>query len=298
MTNRDDISNAATVLVTEPWDSYALLDSGEGRKLERFGRYVLDRPDSQALWPRTLSAPEWSKASARFDAGKGDEERGRWSTDLSPWVIKYGAVSAELSPTSFRHVGIFPEQRVHWDFVSAEVKASEEPLKLLNLFGYTGMASLLPAAVGAKVTHVDASKKSVTWARENQERSGIDAKAIRWIVDDAARFVARERRREQRYDGIILDPPKYGRGPKGETWHLEEQLPSLLEDCRALLDQDSCFLVLTAYATHLSAAGLHRLVETEFGDLGGRIEHGEMALRDTGSGKILPTSMFVRWSRG
>jgi len=289
------------ILVAEPWADYALLDSGAGRKLERLGRWLLDRPDSQALWRPSLPAERWAAADARFLAGREEEGSGRWEAKAGalpgPWPIAYGPVRIEAQLTAFRHLGIFPEQRVHWDPVVDAVRARSGETALLNLFGYTGMASLLPAAAGARVTHVDASKKAIGWARANQEMSGLTDTPIRWICDDAARFAAREVRRGSRYDVIVLDPPKYGRGPKNEVWRLEEQLPLLLADCRALMDEGSSMLVLTAYATHLSMLTLQRLVEDAFADLPGRIAVGEMALREETTGRLLPTSLYVRWSR-
>lgn len=290
-------------LVAEPWSDYALLDSGEGRKLERFGSRVLDRPDSQALWARSQPAETWGAADARFTGGKDEEGQGNWDILKrhadSTWPLTYGGVRCEAQLSGFRHVGIFPEQRVHWDFMAERLGAGQvgQEFSLLNLFGYTGLASLLPAAHGAKVTHVDASKKAIAWARANQEASGMVDAPIRWICDDAARFAAREVRRGNRYDGIVLDPPKYGRGPKNEIWRLEEQLPGLLADVRAMLDGGSSFMVLTAYATHLSAITLRRLVEDALDGLGGAISHGEMTIREEGSGRLLPTSLFVRWQR-
>ena len=288
------------ILVAEGWADYALLDSGGGRKLERFGRRVLDRPDSQALWRPSLPEERWAAADARFLAGREEEGSGRWESRgreaPRPWPVAYGAVRVEAQLTTFRHLGLFPEQRVHWDHV-ATIVARRSETAVLNLFGYTGMASLLPAAAGAKVTHVDASKKAIAWARANQEMSGLSAAPIRWICDDAARFAAREVRRGARYDVIVLDPPKYGRGPKGEIWRLEEQLPQLLADCRALLDERSSTLILTAYATHLSMLTLGRLVEDAFAGLDGGITTGEMALREESTGRLLPTSLYVRWSR-
>jgi 23S rRNA (cytosine1962-C5)-methyltransferase len=285
-------------LVAEPWSDYALMDSGEGRKLERFGARVLDRPDSQALWARSQGADAWAAADARFSGAKDDEGQGNWDILKrhadSVWPLVYGDVRCEAQLSSFRHVGIFPEQRVHWDFMAERVGPE---FSLLNLFGYTGLASLLPAAKGAKVTHVDASKKAIAWARANQEASGLSEAPVRWICDDAARFAAREVRRGSRYDGIVLDPPKYGRGPKNEVWRLEEQLPGLLADVRAMLDGGSSFMVLTAYATHLSAITLRRLVEDALDGLGGIISHGEMTILEQGSGRLLPTSLFVRWDR-
>jgi len=298
-------TTGTTTLVARPWPDYALLDSGGGRKLERLGGRVLDRPDSQALWRRSLDPAAWAQADATFVSGSGaggDEDgKGRWELRREgvdrPWAVRYGAATVEAQLTGFRHLGIFPEQRVHWDHAVAAIERRAADVSLLNLFGYTGMASLLPAAAGASVTHVDASKKAISWARANQERSGLSDKPIRWLCDDAARFVAREVRRGNRYDAIVLDPPKYGRGPKNEIWRLEEQLPALLNDCRALLDRKSAFLTLTIYATHLSVLTLVRLVEDAFADLEGDIAFGEMALAEADSGRLLPTSLYVRWSR-
>lgn len=287
------------ILIAEPWSDYALLDSGGGRKLERFGARVLDRPDGQALWATSLDPAAWAAADARFDGVNRDEDgQGRWDVVSAGadkrWPLTYDGVRCEAQLSAFRHVGIFPEQRVHWDFMADRI---DNDFSLLNLFGYTGMASLIPAAKGARVTHVDASKKAIGWARANQEASDLSAAPIRWICDDAARFAARDVRRGTRYDGIVLDPPKYGRGPKNEIWRLEEQLPALLADTRALLDERSSFLVLTAYATHLSALTLRRLAEDVLGDLGGRLSHGEMTIREEGTGRLLPTSLYVRWER-
>ncbi len=291
------------LLIAEPWADYALLDSGNGRKLERFGDRILDRPDSQALWAPALDEDRWSQADARFSGGRDEEGQGRWEAGKGmadgSWPIAYGPVRCEGQLSSFRHVGLFPEQRVHWDFMAERVGSERAgtDFRLLNLFGYTGLASLIPAARGARVTHVDASKKAISWARANQAASGLDAAPIRWICDDAARFVAREVRRENRYDGIVLDPPKYGRGPKNEVWRLEEQLPDLLSQVGALLDTDARFMILTAYATHLSPITLRRLVEDAFAGRSGQIDHGEMALREQESGRLLPTSLYVRWQR-
>ena len=286
------------VLIAEPWADYALLDSGGGRKLERFGARLLDRPDSQALWGTSLGAERWAEADARFAGGRDEEGQGRWDLPRAgsdtPWPLTYGPVTCSGQLSAFRHVGIFPEQRVHWDFMADRVGGG---FSLLNLFGYTGLASLIPAAAGARVTHVDASRKAIAWARQNQEASSLDDAPIRWICDDAARFTAREVRRGNRYDGIVLDPPKYGRGPKNEVWRLEEQLPGLLGDVRSLLDGNSSFLILTAYATHLSPITLRRLVEDALDGLGGSIGHGEMAIREQESGRLLPTSLYVRWER-
>ena len=290
------LATSPEILICEPWEDYALLDSGEGRKLERFGRVVLDRPDGQALWTPTLPKADWQRADAHFLAGREEEGKGRWDMPGKPpppWPVRYRQAQVEAELTGFRHLGIFPEHRVHWDWTAERI--TSDSFELLNLFGYTGVASLIGAAAGARVTHVDASKKAINWARANQDASNLSDKPIRWICDDAAKFVAREVRRGNRYDGIVLDPPKYGRGPKSEIWRLDEQLPQLLSDCAALLDRNSAFLVLTAYATHLSAVSIAQLSEAALSGLGGRIGFGEMTIREAASGKLLPTSLFVRW---
>jgi len=221
----------ARLLVSEGWDDYALLDSGGGRKLERFGRWRVDRPEPQAMWARRLADKDWDSADAVF-VGDSEEGDGRWrfkDEPLETWKTGYRDVAFYGRFTPFRHVGFFPEQAPHWDWMLERLAANageglERP-KLLNLFGYTGVASLLAAAAGAEVTHVDASKKAVGFARENQALAGLEDKPIRWIVDDAVKFAAREGRRGRVYDGILVDPPKFGRGPKNETWQLFENLP-------------------------------------------------------------------------
>jgi len=291
------------ILIAEPWggetDGYALLDSGGGRKLERFGPVTLDRPDTQAMWARSLSDADWARADARFLAGREEEGKGRWEHDQGapePWLVSYGGLRATAELTGFRHVGLFPEHRVHWDWLADRVGRVTDA-EVLNMFGHTGMASLRAAEAGARVTHVDASRKAITWARENQQVSGLGERPIRWICEDAARFAAREVRRGNRYAGIVLDPPKYGRGAKNEVWRLDEDLPPLLENCAALLADGPAFLVLTAYATHLSAISLARVTEAALAPLGGTMTFGEMTIRETSTGRLLPTSLFVRWER-
>ena len=292
----------APVLLADDWHDYALIDSGDGEKLERFGPYTFVRPDSQALWPRRLSEKAWM-----FDAafsGQESEEMGRWrfiKRVPETWPISWDGIAFHARCTPFRHLGLFPEQSVHWrwcrDLIKARVKRhANTPPKILNLFGYTGVASLVCAKAGAAVTHVDASKKAVGFARENQALAGLDDKPIRWIVDDALKFVEREVRRGNRYDGIILDPPKHGRGPTGEIWKLEEGLNKLLSACNHLLTDDALFLVATVYAVRLSFLALDNSLAAALGDRAGRREAGEMAIPEHGSGRLLPTAIFARWS--
>lgn len=285
---------ALATLVTEPWADFGLLDSGHGRKLERYGPFRFIRPEPQAMW--TPSTPDW-RADGEFTGGSDAEGGGRWT--LSPkvpasWPLARGGVKFWASNTPFRHLAFFPDMAPQWDWIEARVAPGDE---VLNLFGYTGVASLVMAAKGARVTHVDASKKAIGAAVENQKLSGLGDAPIRWLVDDALKFVEREVRRGRRYAGIILDPPKYGRGPKGEVWELDEKLAALMSACAALLDDRSKFLVLTAYAVRLSAIAIANLTEEVTRPLGGSVEAGEMAIREEARGLLLPTAIFARWSK-
>lgn len=295
------------MLETEGWEDYALLDSGEGRKLERYGSVIVDRPDAQAIWKRSNPA-KWDDAQAVFSADKDEEGAGRWKrapgTD-DEWIMSFQDVRFICRFSAFRHVGVFPEQAAHWAWFAqriAKAKAAGRKLKILNLFGYTGVASLVAAANGAEVTHVDASKKAIGWARENQTLSGLENKPIRWICDDAAKFVAREVRRGNVYDGIILDPPKYGRGPKGEVWQVMDNLPGLMDDCRAILAPKADFMILTAYAIRASFFMAHELMRDRVGDMDGTLTSGELVLKQHGSdgdenstARKLSTSLYSRW---
>ncbi len=286
------------MLETSGWRDYALLDSGDGAKLERYGRYRIVRPEEQAMWSRRRDA-EWEGADARF-VGVGDEEAGRWrfKTPLpETWPIAYDEITFLGRFTSFRHVGVFPEQATHWEWTKARIAAAERPLKILNLFAYTGVASLIAAAAGAEVTHVDASKKAIGWARENQTLSGLEAAKVRWICDDAMKFVEREGRRGNRYDGIVLDPPKFGRGPKGEVWDLFTGLKPMMTACRALLSDNAAFLILTAYSIRASFTAIDELTAECLDGLDGTLESGELVLREEGGGRALSTSLFSRWWR-
>ena len=282
------------ILQTKGLEDYALLDSGHGRKLERFGAIVLNRPEEQAIWRPRLAVAEWDRADAIFTGDTDEEGAGRWKRRAGlgeSWTCRHGAIRFSCRLTSFRHVGAFPEQEAHWSFMRERLLARGERPALLNLFGYTGLASLVAAEAGAEVTHVDASKKAIAWARENQELSGLEDRPIRWILDDAPKFAAREVRRGKRYDGILLDPPKYGRGPKGEIWDLFGGLPDMLALCRDLT-MGGGFLILTAYAIRASFLSMHRVCEDI---LGPGVESGELALQEEGGG-LLATSLFSRWT--
>jgi 23S rRNA (cytosine1962-C5)-methyltransferase len=279
------------ILIAEPWADYALLDSGHGRKLERYGHFRMIRPEPQAMW--APAQHDWS-ADAEFVPGSDEDGGGRWRFDRpvprEGWPLAWEDVRFTASCTPFRHLGFFPDMAPVWAWMR-----SLEPRTAMNLFGYTGVGTLALAGSGAEVVHVDASKKSVEGGRANAALSDMADKPIRWIVDDAAKFTAREVRRGRRYDGIILDPPKYGRGPEGEVWKLEEKLAPLLADCRRLLDADSRFLFLTVYAVRMSALAIGELVSQLFRDLPGRVEMGELAVREEARGLLLPTAIWARW---
>jgi 23S rRNA (cytosine1962-C5)-methyltransferase len=282
-----------TTLVAEPWQDWGLIDCGNGQKLERYGPYTVVRPEPQAMW---LPAREDWNPDATFVPGSDEEGGGRWVQHRPvprQWELSRGEVHFEASLTPFRHLGFFPDMAPQWDWMREHSADAD----VLNLFGYTGVGTLLLSDAGARLVHVDASKKSVEQGKQNAHLSGLDDRPIRWIVDDAGKFSAREVRRERRYDGILLDPPKFGRGPEGEVWRLEENLAPLLRDCRKLLDADSRFLVLTVYAVRMSALAVGQLVKQTLGELGGSVEMGEMAVREEARGLLLPTAIFARWSK-
>ena len=282
------------------WDSYRLLDSGTGRKWESFGPHSFIRPEPQAMWqPRR---DDW-QAAGEFIPGSDEDGGGRWQFsgqmhDRLPddgWQLAWNEVRFTARPTPFRHLQFFPDMAPVWDWMRAQLEGVSEA-ETMNLFGYTGLGTLALSRHG-RVTHVDASKKSVAQARENAALSGLATRPIRWLTDDAAKFTAREVRRGRRYDGIILDPPKFGRGPDGEVWRLEEHLPGLIADCARLLTSDSRFLFLTVYAVRMSSLAIAGLLEEALGRLPGVIEHGDLAVREEGAGgRLLPTAIFARWS--
>ncbi len=287
------------LLVSDGWDDYQLIDMGFGRKLERFGQFLVNRPEEQAMNRPLLSEAEWEKADAYFD-GDAEETEGRWQfIDKAHQIfpMQVDGLSFHGRFTSFRHMGFFPEQVMHWRFMREQIKAANRPLRVLNLFGYTGIASLIAAQAGAHVTHVDASRRAIHWARENQAQAGLESAPIRWINEDAVKFVERELRRNNRYDGIILDPPKFGRGPNGEVWRLFESLPKHLADCVALLADDAQFLILSAYAIRASFLAIDSLAEPLLRARGGRLQSGELAIRQQNGTALLSTSLFTRWSR-
>ncbi|MDP3174769.1 MAG: class I SAM-dependent methyltransferase [Phenylobacterium sp.] len=293
------VAQTPDVMRTTAWEDYALLDSGDGRKLERYGRYRVVRPEPQCLWSPRLPAGDWESADAAFEP-TDEEDAGRWRFRDKPadqWTLGWGDVRFAARFTAFRHLAFFPEQAANWAWLDAIVRNQTTPPRVLNLFGYTGVASLVCAAAGASVTHVDASKKAIAWARENAELSGLSQAPIRWICEDARKYVQREARRGSRYEGVILDPPKYGRGPGGEVWRLFEDLPELAKLCAELLSEDAAFIVLNAYAARISGAALAGLLSERMAGRGGRIEWGELALVEEGDARQIGLSFYARWSR-
>ncbi|MGX7926635.1 class I SAM-dependent methyltransferase [Tsuneonella sp. HG094] len=290
------LEESPLIMAGEGWADYGLVDSGHGRKLERYGQHRFVRPEPQAMWTPRLA--EW-QADGEFVPGSDDDGGGKWRFERSVpqdgWPLSWNEVRFTAQCTPFRHLGFFPDMAPVWDWMRGQL-AGRPDAATLNLFGYTGVGTLALSECGP-VTHVDASKKSVAQARENAALSGMAERPVRWLVDDAAKFAAREVRRGKRYDGIILDPPKFGRGPDGEVWRLEEGLSGLVADCRRLLDADSRFLFLTVYAVRMSSLALGGLLAELFADLPGTIQHGDLAVREEGEGgRLLPTAIFARWS--
>jgi 23S rRNA (cytosine1962-C5)-methyltransferase len=287
------------LLLSPNWSDYELLDSGHGRKLERFGPYTFVRPEHQAIWHPALPDAQWQTAQAVFQPTGGDEMGGHWQIQnpVEAWIMEYRGLKFQARLGGSRHVGVFPEQATHWDWMDSLIRTANRPVQVLNLFGYTGLASLAAARAGAKVTHVDASKKSIAWARENQILAGLSDRPIRWILDDAMKFVQREGRRQVKYDGILLDPPKFGRGPRGEVWECLQMLPGLLEDCRAILSEHPLFVVVTAYAIRASALSLYSGLEEMMTGLGGHLTAGELVIEERSAGRVLSAAIYARWSQ-
>jgi 23S rRNA (cytosine1962-C5)-methyltransferase len=285
------------ILETSGWSDYTLLDSGNGYRLERFGPYILKRPDPQCVWKPSVPDHEWRNSHAVFD-GSGS---GRWRNVRgvpASWFVRWQDLSFHARLAPFKHTGIFPEQSVHWEWMREQLKKAKTQPNILNLFAYTGAASLVAAAAGAKVTHVDASKPSIGWARENQMASRLDDRPIRWILDDAVKFVQREVKRGVRYDGIIMDPPVYGHGPGGERWSFLDSWPHLLSLCRQVLSERPLFVIVNAYAVSVSSIMLANVMEGTLSGINGTIDYGELAMRETSSaGRLLSTGLYARWSR-
>jgi len=292
--------------IADNWKDYEVIDTSEGEKLERWGKYILLRPDPQVIWNTPKRNPCWKKLNGHYH--RSSKGGGEWEFFNLPdeWTIKYGELTFNLKPFSFKHTGLFPEQAVNWDWFSDIIRKSlneniyseERPFKVLNLFAYTGGATIAAAAAGAHVTHVDASKGMVGWAKENAASSGLSEAPVRWLVDDCVKFVEREIRRGNKYDGIIMDPPSYGRGPKGEIWKIEESVYPLIELCSNLLSEDARFFLINSYTTGLQPLVLNYMLNTVIvPKLGGKVEAGEIGLPVTDNNLILPCGASGRWMK-
>ncbi|WP_336771927.1 class I SAM-dependent methyltransferase [Paenibacillus sp. MMO-58] len=283
--------------VADKWVDYEVIDTGAGDKLERWGQYILRRPDPQIIWPIADESGAWKKADGHYHRSSSGGGQWQFKSSLPErWTIAYGELKFHIKPTNFKHTGLFPEQAVNWSWMMDKIRSADRPIRVLNLFAYSGGATVAAAAAGAEVVHVDASKGMVQWAKENAQLSGLENAPIRYITDDVFKFVQREQRRGRQYDAIIMDPPSYGRGPNGETWKLEENLYPFLEFCTTILSDNPLFLLINSYTTGLSPTVLHNLLHTTMkGKFGGMINCGEIGLPITQSGLHLPCGILGRW---
>lgn len=283
--------------VADGWNDYEVLDTSNGEKLERWGEYILVRPDPQVIWDTPHDHPAWKKKNGHYH--RSNKGGGEWEFFRLPkqWSIQYKKLTFNLKPFSFKHTGLFPEQAANWDWFGDRIRNAGRPVKVLNLFAYTGGATLAAAEAGAAVTHVDASKGMVTWAKENAVSSGLKDAPIRWIVDDCKKFVEREIRRGNHYDGIIMDPPSYGRGPKGEVWKIEEAIFPFIQLCAQLLSEKPLFFLVNSYTTGLAPSVLTYMISTALKAHGGNVEAQEIGLPVTSSGLILPCGASGRWEK-
>lgn len=283
--------------IADSWKDYEVLDTSGGEKLERWGDYLLVRPDPQVIWNTKKQHSGWKKKNGHYH--RSQKGGGEWEFFDLPqqWTIHYKELSFHLKPFSFKHTGLFPEQATNWDWFSEKIKNANRPVKVLNLFAYTGGATLAAAAAGASVTHVDASKGMVGWAKENAKASNLENAPIRWLVDDCVKFVEREIRRGNHYDAIIMDPPSYGRGPKGEIWKIEDMIHPLIHLCTKILSKDALFFLVNSYTTGLAPAVLTYLIATELKDWNGHVESQEIGLPVRNTGLVLPCGASGRWVR-
>lgn len=286
------------LLVSQDWHDYQMLDSGDGKTLERFGPYTLIRPEPQVIWPKSLPHETWQSAHARVQDTQ-TEYGGQWHL-LKPiektWQLTYKKLKFQVQLSSSRHIGVFPEQASHWDWIMDQIKQANRPLKVLNLFGYTGLATMAAAQAGAEVTHVDSSKHAITWANLNLKLSGLENKPVRWIVEDSLKFIQREARRENRYDGLILDPPKFGRGSDGKIWDFYKNLPDLLIACNEVLSEKPFFVVLTAYAIQASSVITAQAMQEIVRGKSGEITSGELVTIEESAGHVISHALFSRWT--
>ena len=285
--------------ISDAWQDFELIDCADGEKLERWGKYTLVRPDPQAIWSTPRKDARWNTSDAQYH--RSESGGGRWSKAKLPeeWKIRYRDLTFHVKPMNFKHTGLFPEQATNWDWASQLIRSSGREVSVLNLFAYTGAASIACAKAGAAVCHVDAAKGMVAWGRENASASGLAEAPIRWIVEDCAKFVEREIRRGRRYDALIMDPPSYGRGPGGEVWKLEKDLWPFVSLCAGVLSDDPLFVLINSYTTGLSPSVLTYITESIFTrKYGGRSEAQELGLPVTDSGLVLPCGASCRWIRG
>lgn len=284
--------------IAENWKDYKVLDTSSGEKLEKWGKYTLVRPDPQVIWKTPKNHRGWKDNNAHYH--RSDKGGGQWQFNDLPeqWFINYGKLRFCLKPFGFKHTGLFPEQAVNWDWFSGLIKKANRPVKVLNLFAYTGGATIAAAAAGAHVTHVDASKGIVAWAKENARHSGLEDAPIRWLVDDCVKFVQREIRRGNKYDGIIMDPPSYGRGPGGEVWKIEDEIYNLVQLCNEILSDDPLFFLINSYTTGLQPAVLTYILKTTVGkNHKGAIQADEIGLPIEGTDLVLPCGASGRWAK-
>lgn len=283
--------------IADNWKDYEIIDCSNGEKLERWGDYILVRPDPQVIWDTLKSDYGWKHCNGHYHRSK--KGGGEWEFFDLPqqWQIHYGSLTFNLKPFSFKHTGLFPEQAANWDWFSNLIRKADRPVKVLNLFAYTGGATLAAAAADAQVTHVDASKGMVAWAKENAVSSGLKDAPIRWLVDDCVKFVEREIRRGNKYDAIIMDPPSYGRGPKGEIWKIEDMIHPLVKLCTKILSDDALFFLINSYTTGLAPAVLTYMIATELKTWGGHVESQEIGLPVKNTGLVLPCGASGRWQR-
>ena len=281
--------------IADRWKDYEVLDTSSGEKLERWGDYILVRPDPQIIWDTPRKDPRWRKPNAHYH--RSSRGGGEWEFFDLPeqWTVSYRDLTFHLKPFRFKHTGLFPEQAVNWDWCGELIRQAGRPVKVLNLFAYTGGATVSAAAAGAAVTHVDASKGMVGWARENAEACGLSDRPVRWIVDDCMKFVEREIRRGSRYDAVIMDPPSYGRGPKGELWKIEDTVFPLILKCAELLSDDPLFFLISSYTTGLAPAVLSYMLGTALKGRGGTVESSEIGLPVSSTGLVLPCGSAGRW---
>lgn len=284
--------------LADKWSDFSVIDCSGGEKLERWGKYIIVRPDPQAIWNTPKENPNWKNPDARYS--RSSTGGGKWDKNRLPesWQVSYGELRFNIKPMNFKHTGLFPEQAVNWDYIMNKIRGAGRPVNVLNLFAYTGGATVAAAAAGANVCHVDAARGMVSWARENARASGLQDKPVRWIVDDCIKFVEREIRRERKYDAIIMDPPSYGRGPSGEIWKLENSLYEFVELCSGVLSQTPLFVIINSYTTGLSPSVLTYISETVFTKkFGGKSESRELGLPVEDSGLVLPCGATCRWEK-